>query len=220
MVVTGDQGRLDCVQVGDPRRSRGCFCMRHHVRTGTAVCVAMLVCVTGGAHAQSFFEKLFGLGPQRPVTATTVPAPTLKLGRMGGGDGVSGVSTRELRARGDDEAGFKQQSLQTMCVRTCDGYYWPVRYPATRADFAADAQVCASSCGAQAKLYYRAGPQADPHDMRDADGLSYASTPTAFAYRRGLVNGCACRAMPWSDSERARHEGYALAEAERSIRVA
>ena len=56
--------------------------------------------------------------------------------------------------------------------------------------------------------------------MRDLDGNSYGASATAFAYRKGLVNGCACRPMPWSDSERARHERYALLDAEQKLRVA
>lgn len=189
------------------------------VRALIVCCLAVPLLAAGSAAAQSFFETLFGLGhggsasrmtgPSRPI----VVRPVLSVAERDGAD-----EQRASRASGN--AGRSGQTVQTMCVRTCDGYYWPVRYPASGRDLDQDAKICASSCGAQAKLYTRAGPGVEPEEMRDSDGNSYGSTRTAFAYRKGLVNGCACRGMPWSEAERARHEGYALAEAEKAIRLA
>lgn len=190
------------------------------VRVLIVACLAVPLLAAGNAAAQSFFEKLFGLGDNRPQqSAAGVPSRAVPVRpAQPVTERDSGRDQRSSRA-GDDE-GRSGQTYQTMCVRTCDGYYWPVRYPAARGDFAQDANVCASTCGAQAKLYTRAGPGTEPEEMRDADGNSYGSTKTAFVYRKGLVNGCSCRGMPWSDAERARHEGYALAEAEKAIRLA
>jgi hypothetical protein len=182
----------------------------------------------GGASAQSFFEKLFGLGSPHPPVAP----PTQRLGSSGvvlqgpgitGGPGDEGLPRRSRgseRGGAEDDGSRSGAKYQTMCVRTCDGYYWPVHYPVSRRDFKADADICNSSCGAQAKLYFRPGPGTEAEEMTDLDGNSYGASATAFAYRKGLVNGCACRPMPWSDGERARHEGYALAEAEKALRVA
>jgi len=182
-------------------------------------CLAVPLLAAGTAAAQSFFESLFGLGhggsaprvigTPRPV----VVRPALQRAERDG-------AGEQRASRAGDRDGRSGQTVQTMCVRTCDGYYWPVRYPASDGDLAQDARMCASSCGAQAKLYTRSGPGVEPEEMRDSDGNSYGSTKTAFAYRKGLVNGCACRGMPWSEAERARHEGYALAEAEKAIRLA
>lgn len=107
-----------------------------------------------------------------------------------------------------------------MCVRMCDGYYWPLRYPAYQSDLREDAARCQAECGSETRLYTRSGPGEDAEGMRDMEGTSYGASPTAFAYRKGLVNGCACKPMPWSDSERARHENYALVEAEAKLRIA
>jgi hypothetical protein len=177
------------------------------------------IAVGGDAAGQSFFEKLFGLGDSRPQQ----PAVNSTLRVIG----VRPANERDAMDRRDHEPRSSRavpagsgDMVQTMCVRTCDGYYWPVRYPATRADFSRDANVCTSTCGAEAKLYYRSGPGAEPEEMKDAEGNSYGASKTAFAYRKGLMKGCSCRSMPWSESERARHEGYALAEAERALRVA
>ncbi len=185
------------------------------------VCVALGLAVSvaagGDAMAQSFFEKLFGLGDSRPPQSAASSMPrTIPFRPLAERDFNN---RRELRPS-PATATVSGDVVQTMCVRTCDGYYWPVRYPATRADFNKDGNICASTCGAEAKLYSRSGPGTEPEEMKDAAGNSYGATKTAFAYRRGLVKGCSCRSMPWSEAERARHEGYALAEAEKALRIA
>ena len=122
------------------------------------------------------------------------------------------ASAREIR-RPILLDGRSEAVVQTMCVRTCDGYYWPQRYPASPQTFAQDAHACATSCGAPTKLYWRSDLDDPPEDMRDEQGQFYDASPTAFAYRRGLVPGCACRPAPWSASEKARHDAYAEADA-------
>ena len=180
-----------------------------------AVGLAALISAGSDVMAQSLFETLFGLGESRPLPAT--PSAAVRATSWP-------TVARERRAREPRSLGVVSAEsgsvVQTMCVRSCDGYYWPVRYPAKRDDLSGDAKVCASTCGAEAKLYYRAGPGTEPEEMKDADGNSYGGTKTAFAYRKGLTKGCSCRSMPWSEAERARHEGYALAEAEKAIRIA
>lgn len=192
-------------------------------------CMALWLIMAGAStepvYAQSFFEKLFGFGVQ-PQT----PAPAQRLGSSGAvlqgstpagngeNDGSRGRALREPSAPRDD-TGISAR-FQTMCVRTCDGYYWPLHYPVAKRDLTADAALCQSTCGAQSRLYVRPGPETDAEEMKDLDGNSYGSSRTAFMYRKGLINGCACRPMPWSDGERARHEGYALADAEQAIRLA
>jgi Protein of unknown function (DUF2865) len=180
------------------------------------------------ASAQSFFEFVFGRAQRVPVIA----APPLRLGQPGGGvQPTVGIVPNDRfsepepgwsrsRSRNERDAGDDGRSYQTMCVRTCDGYYWPVTYPARSSDFKRDASVCQATCGAETRLYTRAGPGSEVEEMRDSDGRSYGSSETAFAYRRGLKNGCSCKPMPWSDGEQARHESYALAAAERVLRIA
>lgn len=182
-----------------------------------AVCVIVAMATSGAVLAQSFFERLFGSGERRPVQlAVSEPRRSLVS--------VHVERPAEARATGvhlnSDRAADSGDVVQSMCVRSCDGFYWPVRFPVARRDLSQDAGVCLSTCGTQAKLYTRAGPGVEAEEMRDADGVSYGASATAFAYRRGLVNGCSCRPMPWSASERARHEGYALVEAEKAIRLA
>jgi hypothetical protein len=169
------------------------------------------------ASAQSFFEQLFGLNkPAPPQLRLPPPVQSLPPRRE--------VDERTRADRSQRERPMARlregRSVQTMCVRVCDGYYWPLRYPAYQSDFRDDAARCQAECGSETRLYTRSGPGEDAEGMRDMDGTSYGASSTAFAYRKGLVNGCACKPMPWSDSERARHENYALVEAETKLRIA
>lgn len=185
-----------------------------------ALALACLAMTGTPSQAQSILE-FFGLVPKGD--ARQLPAPSHRLGTDGvgmyppvavTGDKAEPSARRAARAT---DAGSK---VQTMCVRTCDGYYWPIRYPASRSDVAQDEASCRSSCGAEVKLYTRSDPGTDVEEMRDSEGRSYGASPTAYLYRKRLIDGCSCRPMPWSESEVARHERYALNEAEAKIRLA
>jgi hypothetical protein len=98
---------------------------------------------------------------------------------------------------------------RTLCVRTCDGYYFPLSFAIPRSGFARDADVCTANCGSQARLFYHANPGGDVDSMVDLAGRAYIELPTAFVYRRTLVDGCRCRPQPWSQTELDRHRSYA-----------
>jgi hypothetical protein len=85
-------------------------------------------------------------------------------------------------------------TYRTLCVRTCDGYYFPISYSTTRASFGEDAQVCSAMCpGTEAKLYAHRNPGGDPEEMMSIDGDPYTSLPTAFKYRTSYDPSCTCR---------------------------
>jgi len=191
-------------------------CVRLSVRCAV-VFAALSVFVTaaaGPADAQSFLGALFGWGeaPARTMPPARSIPPAHETAPLH--EGGSARFDHAARSR-DGDIG----SYQTMCVRTCDGYYWPLHYPANRGDFKADEALCQATCGAATKLYTRADPGVETEEMVDGEGRSYGSSPTAFAYRKGLINGCTCRPMPWSIGERARHETYALIEEEKKLRA-
>lgn len=87
-------------------------------------------------------------------------------------------------------------SYRTLCVRTCDGYYFPVSNASSPADFDRDQSNCRSSCpGAEVQLYYNR-PDRDADAMRSAlSGQPYTDLPTAWLYRQpGTPSpaGCTC----------------------------
>jgi hypothetical protein len=108
---------------------------------------------------------------------------------------------------------------QTMCVRACDGFYFPLRQNARRENFAGDDKVCRSSCGSQARLFYFPLNGGKPATMVDQEGRKYADESQAFAFRKAIISGCACRPAPWSEEAAARHRSYAAAAVERRLRT-
>ncbi len=87
--------------------------------------------------------------------------------------------------------------LRTMCVRTCDGAFFPISSSATPLDFKRDAQVCSMMCpGTQTELYFHSLTSQETDEMvSTATGKPYSLLPTAFTYRtRDLSkpDGCGC----------------------------
>jgi len=107
----------------------------------------------------------------------------------------------------EDLAGYN-----TMCVRLCDGFYFPMGYGVRRERLYRDARACATRCDGEARLFYFPTEGGSTETMVDLAGRPYARLPNAFRYRRSLVSGCACRPAPWSGEATARHEGYAAGE--------
>jgi hypothetical protein len=85
-------------------------------------------------------------------------------------------------------------TFRTVCVRLCDGYFFPVSFSTLPSHFDRDADVCQSRCAAPAELFYHQNPgggmeAAISHKTRQA----YMSLKTAFRYRKEFVPGCSCK---------------------------
>lgn len=99
---------------------------------------------------------------------------------------------------------------RTVCVRTCDGYYFPISFSTTRESFAKDSRTCESKCGGQARLFVHPNPGGDVENMVDLQGRPYRQLPTAFLYRTQYVAACKCQPDPWDSEAKERHRVYAL----------
>lgn len=106
------------------------------------------------------------------------------------------------------------KTYRTMCVRLCDGFYWPVSFSVTKDRFEVDASTCARSCGGvdQAKLFVYRNPGSDIESMEDLDGQAYRKLKTAFLFKTKYEASCKCRPDPWDQASVDRHQSYALAE--------
>jgi len=88
-------------------------------------------------------------------------------------------------------------TYRTWCVRSCDGYYFPVSFSTTRDRFAADEEACREMCpAAEPRLFAHAAKGETPQDMVALDGTAYASLPVAFKYREALDQSCSCGGAP------------------------
>lgn len=88
---------------------------------------------------------------------------------------------------------------RTMCVRTCDGYYFPVSHASRQSDFARDERICSALCPAsESKLFVYKNSDEESEDMISLRGDKYTALPTAFKYRTQSRNpSCTCgRANP------------------------
>lgn len=98
---------------------------------------------------------------------------------------------------------------RTLCVRLCDGYYFPVSAAAVPGEFARDEATCRSSCSSPAMLFVYKNGEGAPETMTSLDGKPYTSLATAFKHRVSYDASCTCTASPWTEASAERHRLYA-----------
>ena len=115
----------------------------------------------------------------------------------------------------------KRKSYRTMCVRTCDGFFFPVSFATSKNRLKKDERVCKSSCGAPAKLYYYPNPGGKIEDMVSYRGKKkYKKLKYAFLYKTKFVASCRCKPEPWTQAAKQKHEKYARVELKRRTKIA
>ncbi|MDH7800950.1 MULTISPECIES: DUF2865 domain-containing protein [unclassified Rhizobium] len=105
--------------------------------------------------------------------------------------------------------------LRTLCVRTCDGSFFPIASNASPLDFRAQAEQCQKMCpGTETELYFHSMADQETADMISAEtGKPYKDLPTAFAYKNASTKApnCACNMAAYheemKEQESARPEG-------------
>jgi hypothetical protein len=99
--------------------------------------------------------------------------------------------------------GAPSGTFRTVCVRACDGYYFPISYSTVQSRFADDARTCQRECPATAaELYTYRNPGEDIAQAVSLSGQSYTALPTAFQYRKEYTASCSCRrpGQSWADA--------------------
>ena len=91
------------------------------------------------------------------------------------------------------------REFRTLCVRTCDGYFFPMSAASSLGDLDRDQKNCESRCpGTDVQVYYRPMLGEEPSDMISAvSGAPYSELPTAYLYRKSGTPrpaGCGCNA--------------------------
>lgn len=106
----------------------------------------------------------------------------------------------------DEEAGARPQTptnqfgalpyatYRTLCVRLCDGYYFPISFATLPNHFSRDVDACQSRCAAPTELYYHQNPGGAVEEMVSVtDNKPYTSIKNAFRHRKEYVEGCSCK---------------------------
>ncbi len=99
--------------------------------------------------------------------------------------------------------GAPSGTYHTVCVRTCDGYYFPISYSTVPDRFAEDQRACQRLCpAAEAVLYTYHNPGEDIGQAVTISGQPYTQLPNAFRYRREFTPSCSCRrpGQSWADA--------------------
>ncbi|RWP21355.1 DUF2865 domain-containing protein [Mesorhizobium sp.] len=109
------------------------------------------------------------------------------------------VGPRDIRTMLDnaDDMGQPHGEFRTMCVRTCDGYFFPMSNAASLGDFERDQKNCDSSCpGTEMQVFYARGFGDDTGGMTSSvTGRPYSELPTAYLYKQpARPPACGCNA--------------------------
>ena len=94
-------------------------------------------------------------------------------------------------------------TFRTVCVRTCDGAYFPVSFATVPARFPDDEKTCKALCpAAEASLYAYRNPGEDMNQAVSINGQPYSQLPNAFRFRSEFNPSCSCKAagQTWSDA--------------------
>jgi len=101
------------------------------------------------------------------------------------------------------DLGAQSGTYRTVCVRSCDGAYFPISFATVPGRFPDDERTCKALCpAAEATLYSYRNPGEDMNQAMSINGQPYSSSPNAFRYRQEFNPSCACKAagQTWSDA--------------------
>src|SRR6202011_4410388 len=101
------------------------------------------------------------------------------------------------------DVGPPSGTYRTVCVRSCDGAYFPISFATVPGRFPDDEKTCKALCpAAEANLYAYRNPGEDINQAVSINGQPYSASPNAFRYRQEFNPSCACKAVgqTWSDA--------------------
>lgn len=134
-----------------------------------------------------FFEQLFGADEGEPDYE---PAPP------------RGVDPNGQTEFGTD--GGMGGGMRTICVRKCDGFYFPISFSTTSDYFQTDAETCQRLCPAsEVELYAYDTMSQQPDDAVSAmTSEPLKAMPNAFKFRTQFDQSCSCRApgQSWAEA--------------------
>lgn len=177
--ISSMRGNLDRINV-DLQRLRGGDLDRGEQRRSVMVALAQNNCGpqyrTAARAPGGFFDQLFGRdsGEGEPAPAGDLANPEAQGG-----------------------------SLRTVCVRTCDGYYFPISYATNASRFAQDEKACQRLCpAAEVMLFSYPTQGADITQATSISGQPYTALPNALKYRSEFNPSCSCKraGQSWADA--------------------
>jgi hypothetical protein len=155
----------------------------------------------GGADRENQRRSVFAALAQNncgPQYANAVRGPGSFLDNLFGNN-----NNNNYPAAPGVDMGPQSGTFRTVCVRTCDGGYFPVSFATVQARFADDERTCKALCPAtEATLYAYRNPGEDINQAVSINGQPYTALPNAFKFRTEFNPSCACKAagQTWSEA--------------------
>jgi hypothetical protein len=175
--ISSMRGNLDRINI-DLQRLRGGDLDRGEQRRSVMVALAQNNCGpqyrTAARAPGGFFDQLFGRDSGEPGPAGDFANPDAQSG-----------------------------SFRTVCVRTCDGFYFPISYATSSARFAQDEKTCQRMCPAsEAMLFSYRTTGEDITQATSISGQPYSALPNALKYRTEFNPSCSCKrpGQTWADA--------------------
>jgi hypothetical protein len=123
---------------------------------------------------------------------------------QGGGffDTLFGGNNNNNNGNVGTDFGAPSSTYKTMCVRTCDGFYFPVSYATTPARFGEDEQACKNLCPAAEATLFTHRSNEDMTRAVSINGQPYSGLPNAFKYRQAFNPSCTCKpqGQTWAET--------------------
>ncbi len=138
---------------------------------------------------RGFFETIFGLEPRRGEIDSTMPEL----------DPEQPIEPEKPRMGGP----------QTVCVRTCDGFFFPLANNPGGRD--SSDEMCQALCpGVETLAYGMTNGGEIQNAVARATGQPYASLPNAGKYQRSFDAACTCRGQGQSWAQALKEAEYLL----------
>lgn len=163
--LENDAGRIANEGRGTAERSRIVAALRQQGCAGFT---------NGEAGAPSLFNGLFGPLPEEPVIDPSLSNPDA-------GNGSVDMST--------------EQPVRTICVRKCDGFYFPISFETSSQSFVSQQRICAAMCPAtEVELFAYSPVSQQPDDAVSTEtGQPLKAMPNAFRFRKTYDPACQCK---------------------------
>ena len=118
-------------------------------------------------------------------------------------DNLFGNNNNNNQSTPGTDLGPQSGTFRTVCVRSCDGAYFPISFATVPARFPDDEKTCKALCpAADATLFAYRNPGEDMNQAVSISGQPYTSSPNAFRFRQEFNPSCSCKAagQTWSDA--------------------
>jgi hypothetical protein len=151
--------------------------------------------------SRGFFEELFGLAPSREADPPALNrSPSIRA------QPEDSLNETEGSEQGDNHLG----GALAICVRQCDGGFFPVSYSARRANLEELDTLCKALCPNAEVALYTKSLWGELDSAVSRSGESYGDHPNALKFQKTRVPACGCKPPDKSWAE-------ALADAERIL---